>query len=218
MYITIDPYYSNTFYNECKEALKNNNVQFQEFVNIKAPYNWYFKLDRTPLMINYDVSTNSENRWMVNVVKALRPTEEYLLLRRENDTGINGLLKFIENEPLRLARLSDFAAFFTVKNRDELQNITKEYPGKIWYFGKYYKNKYRVCLAIHPTIKAFIHRDQILVEKTPELSSPGYLESELNYKILKGDMLIKFTETPYFENGQYIRPKIKGDISTKFII
>lgn len=219
MFITIDPYYNTQFYNECKEALKNNNIEVKEFISIKPPYNWYFSLDQKPIMINYDELAYTEERWLVNKVQALRPNEEYILLRRDNDKGPNALLKFVENEPLKEARQSSFAIFFTIKNRDEAQQITKEYPGRIWYFGKYYSNKYKVCLATHPTVKNFIDRSQILLEKTQEHTSPGKFEAELNWKIFRGnDMLIKFTETPFFENGTYYRPKIKGDISNKFTI
>ena len=180
MFITVDPYYSNQFYNECKESLKNNGIKFQEFINIKTPYDWYFQIDKEPIMVNYDKATDSESRWMIQKVIPLRPNEEYLLLRRDNDEGRKALLKFIENEPLKLARESDYAVFFTVKNREEAENLTKDFPGKIWYFGKYYNNKYRVFLATHRSIRGFLNDDQVLLERNKELSEPGRFESELN--------------------------------------
>jgi hypothetical protein len=216
-FYTVDPYYNIQFYNECKEALKNNKVEFEEFINIKAPYNWYFKMDRSPIMVNYDEATDAETRWMINVVKPLRPNEEYLLIRRDNDNGAKALLKFVENEPLRQARLSDYAVFFTVKNKEEVEKLTSDYPGKVWYFGKYYNNKYRVCLATHRTVRGFLDENQILLEKTQDLSDPGRFESELNFKVFRGnDVLLKFTETPYFEDGKYNKPKIRGDYTSKF--
>lgn len=219
MFITIDPYYSIQFYNECKEALKNNEVQYKEFINIKPPYNWYLQVDQKPIMVNYDESTDAENRWMINTVKPLRPNEEYLFLRRDNDSGAKALLKFVENEPLKAARESSYALFFHIKNREEGEQITKDYPGKIWYMGKYYNNKFRICVAVHPLIKGFLNPGQILLEKTQEHNEPGRFEADLNYKIFRGnDTLTKFTETPYFENGKYVRPKIKGDLSSKFTL
>lgn len=216
-FYTIDPYYNIQFYNECKEALKNNKVEFTEFINIKAPYNWYFKLDQTPLMVNYDTSTDAENRWMVSIVKPLRPNEEYLLLRREGDSGTKGLLKFVENDALTAARTAKYAVFFTIKNREEGEQITADYPGKIWFLGKYYNNKYKVCLATHPIVKSFLDQGQILLEKSSEHNEPGRFEADLNYKIFRGnDELIKFTETPYFLKGKYVRPLIQGDLTSKF--
>ncbi len=210
-FITIDPYYDIEFYNHCKEALKNNSVEFREFISIKPPYSWYLELEQNPIMVNYDFASNAETRWLVSTVLPLRAVDEYHYLRRNNDSGRNALLKFIENEPLKESRASDYAVFFTVKNKEELEKITRDYPEKIWYFGKYYNNKYRVCLATHESISGFLSPSQILLEKTSDLSEPGRFESELNWKIFRGsDFLIKFSETPYFESGFYHRPKIKG--------
>lgn len=219
MFITIDPYYSTQFYNECKEALKNNQVPYKEFVNIKAPYNWYFQVDQKPIMVNYDVATDSESKWMVNTVQPLRPNEEYLLLRRDNDIGAKAILRFVENEPLKQARTSNYAVFFTIKNRQEGEQLTKDYPGKVWFMGKYYNNKYRVCLAVHPVVKGFLDPGQILLEKTQDMQEPGRFEAELNWRVFRqNDYLIKFTETPYFENGKFVRPKIQGELSSKFTL
>jgi hypothetical protein len=219
MYITIDPYYNTQFYNECKEALRNNGVDFKEFINVKPPYDWYFSLDQKPVLVNYDEATSSEERWMVNTVQPLRDNEAYLLLRRDNDNGPKALLKFVENEPLKAARQSDYAVFFTIRNREEGERLTKDYPGKVWYMGKYYNNRFRVCLATNRTIKGLLNDNQILLERNKELSEPGRFEAELNFKVFRGnDMLIKFTETPFFEDGKYKPVKIKGELSGKFII
>lgn len=219
MYITIDPYYDTQFYNECKEALKNNGVDFKEYINVKPPFDWYFSLEEKPVMVNYDEATSSEERWMVNTIQPLRANEAYLLLRRDNDNGPKALLKFVENEPLKAARTSNYAVFFTIRNREEGERLTKDYPGKVWYMGKYYNNKYRVCLATNRTIKGLLNDNQILLERNKELSEPGRFEAELNFKVFRGnDMLIKFTETPFFEDGKYKPVNIKGELSSKFII
>jgi len=219
MFVTIDPYYSTVFFNETKEALKNNNVEYQLFINIKAPYNWYFKLKSEPLMLNYDLATEQETKWMVNAVLPLRSNEEYLLLRRNNDNGAKALLKFIENKALKAARLSDYAVFFTVKNKEELTTLSKSYAGKLWYLGKYYGNKYRICLGTHAIIKTFLSDSQILLEKVKDISEPGRFESELNWKVFHGkDELIKFTETPYMQKGIYHDVKIRGDLSSRFLL
>lgn len=216
-FITIDPYYPTSFYNEVKETLKNNEVEFTEFINIKPPYDWYFQIDQKPIMVNYDEMPSKEERWLVNKIQPLRANEEYLFLRRENDKGPKALLKFIENEPLKEARLSDYAVFFTVKNREELEKLTKDYPGKVWYFGRYFNNRFRVCLATNKMVKNFLDPAQILVEKTD--NAPGHFESELNWRIFRGtDMLLKYTETPYFEDGKYFKVKVKPEDSSKYII
>lgn len=217
MYITIDPYYDIEFYNQAKEAMKNNGVEFKEFISVKPPYDWYFQLDQKPIMVDYDEASDSETRWLVNAVQPLRDNEEYLMLRRNNDNGPKALLKFVENEPMRQARLSDYAVFFTVKNRQEIESITKDYPGRVWFMGKYYNNKFNVCLATNKMVKNFINEDQILMEKTSD--EPGRFEAELNFKIFRGkDMLLKFTETPYFEDGKFNRVAIKSEVSSKYTL
>lgn len=217
MFITLDEYYDIEFYNECKETLKNNDVKFKEFISVKPPYNWHFEVQNKPMFVNYDEMSTKDQRWLVNKVQVLRDNEEYLFLRRNNDKGPKALLKFVENEPLKESRKSDYSVFFSVKNREELERISKEYPAKIWYFGKYYRNKYRVCLANNSVIKNFLNPDQILLEKSD--NKPGMFEAELNWKVFRGfDMLEKFTETPYFLDGKYHRVKIKPEISSRYII
>lgn len=219
-FYTIDPYYSTKFYNECREALKNNSVEFKEYISIKPPYNWYFSIDKEPVIVNYDeASTSADTKYLVNKVNALRPNEEYLLVRRENDDGPKSLLKFVENEPLKEARTSDYAVFFTIKNRQQGEQLSRDYPGKVWFMGKYYDNKFKLCLATHRIVKGFLDPGQILLERTADLSEPGRFEAELNWKVFRqNDFLVKFTETPYFENGKFIRQKIQGEYTQKFTI
>lgn len=209
MLITIDPYYDINFYNQCKQALKNNNVKFTEFVNIKQPYNWVFEVQEKPIMINYDEV--SSKKFLIPLVKPLRSNEQYLLYRRIDSQSKNGLLKYIENEPLKEARLSDYACFFNLKSVQEGERISKQYPGKIWYLGRYFGGRYRICLVSNNAIKAFVSQDRILLEKNPK-ADVGEFEQQLNYKVLLlKEQLNKYTETPYFLNGQYIRPKIEND-------
>jgi len=210
MYITIDDYYSIDFYNESLEALKNNGIIPKEFIQIKSPYNWYIDVPHEPIMINYDTLAKTSEKWLVNKVQAIRENEKYLLLRRPNENGSNALLKYIENEPLKESRLSDFSIFFDARGAEQLEQITRDIPVKIWYFGKYKNNKIRLCMCNNKMILNYIDKEQILLQK--ESSEPGRFESELNFKIFRGtDMLEKYTETAYFKDGLYHRVKIKSD-------
>ena len=213
-YFTIDPYYTNQFYNEAKEALKNNKIDFKEFVSIKPPYNFYFGLsdDLKPLLVNYDEISSAESRWLVNIVTPIQVVDEYLLLRRENDNSSNAIRKFIENEPLRIAHESKYACFFNVRSKAQILEISRlYYPFRIWYFGKYFKNRYRLCLTFDENIKNFIPAEDILLEKnSSEYNEVGRFEATLNYKVfLQKDRLIKFSMTPYIENGIYVRTNYK---------
>ena len=216
MFYTLDNYYSVKFYNQVKEALKNNNIKFSEFINIKTPYNWYFKLVDTikPIMVNYDEI--QKNRFLVRKVQTLRPNEEYLLQRREDDSGAN-IKKYIFNDAFRDAE--EYGILFHIKSKDELLKLSKDFPGKIYYLGKYYDNKFRVCLCNNNMIKNYIQPDQILLEKTPEMKEPGRFEAEFNYRVLKlNDYIVKYTETIYAQNGSLIRPKVFDTTNTKIFI
>lgn len=214
MFYTIDPYYDVNFYNQSKEALKNNNVNFSEFIEIKSPYRWFLKLNESPIMVNYDKL--EKNRFLVQKVQALRPNEEYLLQRRGNSEGTN-IKRYIYNDAFRDAE--DYGLFFNIKNREEFIRLSREYPGKIYYLGKYYDNKFRVCLVNNPMIKNYILPNQILLEKTPDMKEPGRFEAEFNYKILKhNDFIYKTIETIYALNGSVIKPKVFDSTNAKYNI
>lgn len=213
---TIDPYYDIIRYNESIEALKNNSIDFTEFVYIKPPYNWYIECNQVPIIMNYDLLKPTQRRFVVPKVKGLRPNEDYHLLRK-NDSVSGNLAKYVNNKPLQDAYDSDYAVFFKLKNNDEAISISKEYPGKIWFFGKYLNNRIRVFLATNNSILAFISRENILLEKNAdngkELKEIGRFEAEFNYRVLlKKDFLKKYTETPYFENGVLIKPNINKEM------
>ena len=201
-YVTIDPYYPSSFYNECKQALKNNQVRFTELISTKPPYYFYFELDDKPLMVNYDELPEAEQRWLVTLVKPIYDYEEYLLTRR-NEKGINVSLKFIENEPLREARQSRYACFFNIRNRAQITQFSRESEYRIWYLGAYYNNKIRLGLTCDPHIKDILSPDNVLLEKSAN-SEIGRFESELNFNAFyRKDRLIKYTMTPYAYKGGY---------------
>lgn len=212
MFVTIDPYYSLEFYRECKEALRNNGIPFTEHVSIKPPFYWYFKLDDKyrPVMVNYDICDKIDERWLVNAVQPLFANESVLLTRRDNDKGQSSVLKFIENQPMKEARLSDYACFFHMTSRSEVEEYSKHLPGKIWYFGKYYNNRYRLCLCTNKYIEDFVEEGNILLRRNQaEFKEVGKFECELNYNIFhRKDFLIKYTEHPYIENGLTHRRQI----------
>lgn len=216
MYITIDPYYGNEFYNECLEALKNNEIKFEEYISTIPPYNWYIKIDKTPVMVNYDTMKNQERRYLVNKIQALRPNEEYVLRRRNDDVGLKNLQKYVENEPF--SKVKEYGIVFSVRNKQEIIDISKEYPNKIWYLGKYWNSKYQICLASNSIIKNFLDQGQILLENDGKFKQTGQFESMINYKVLQNkDMIEKYIETPYFKKGKYYSPKLVPEDTDRFI-
>lgn len=217
MFITIDPYYPIQFYNECKQALKNNKVNFKEYISTKSPYYFYFEVSQLPTFINYDLANPSYTKWLVNTVKPLIPNDEYIYLRRESFTEIKGIKQYALNEPLLSGTKTNQGIFFT-GTKEQVLNISKQYPRKIWFMGRYFGRQYKVFFADNLIIKNFLLPDQILVQGN-KFQMITDLEVELNYKIFhEKDRLEKISETPYISNNNYYSVKVKPEISDKFIL
>lgn len=217
MFITIDPYYNIQFYNECKEALKNNKIKFREYISTKSPYYFYFEVDQAPTFINYDQADKSYTKWLVNIVKAVKPVDEYLYLRRDSYSELKGLKQYALNTPLISSDRTGQGIFFT-SSKEQIINISKTYPRNIWFMGRYFNRMYKVYFTDNLTIKNFINTDQILVESN-NFKSPIELEVQLNYKIFREkDRLEKISETPYIKNGLVYSVSVRPEISDKFII
>lgn len=201
-FITIDDYYDTNFYNETKEALKNNKVPFKEFISSRAPYNFYLQTDDEPKFINYDKSNKSYSRWLVNVIRPLRPNDAYIYERRDTYTNIKAIKHYAINDALQTGQDSGQGVFFTA-NKEEILRITKDYPRKVYFMGRYFNRRYKVFFADSLMIKNFIDTRDVLVESS-SFKLITELEVELNYNIFKEkDRLEKLSETPYVQDGKY---------------
>lgn len=232
---TIDPYTTIVQYNEALQALRNNLIPVKEFVSLRAPYHWYLDLPYAPLLVNYDAIEKGQLRYVVTKVKPIRAQDEYLLQRRESNA--NDLWKYVENQPLKEAREAKYALFFNAASFESLKNISKNIPGaKIYYFGKFRDNKFRIALCTHPLIKSFANANSFLIEKDNtskgfrklggaegtqgnqgnDYRKVGFFEADLNYRIFKQkDYLVKYSETPYFLDGEYYPVKFQKDQDQK---
>jgi len=218
MFLTIDPYYDVTFYNKCREALTNNAVSFKEYISVKAPYEFYFEVDNPPTFINYDVPAESYSRWFVNVVTALKPNDDYIYERRESYTNLKAVNHYAINDALRSASITGEGIFFS-STREEILNISKNYPRKIYYMGRYFKRKYRLFFTDNLIIMNFLRADQILVQ-SKDFKLVSELEAELNWNVFhREDRLVKISETPYVLNGKYYPPSsVRPEISDRYVL
>ena len=202
---TIDEYYSINGYIEGIQALKNNGVDYKEYIMTRAPFNFYLDTDQLPIMMNYDELTNNMQKFIINKVEGATPSDDYLLARKDTFDGKKGLKEYGQNKPLARIDKSDYACFFRVRNKEQLLNLS-DTLGTIYYFGKYYNNT-RVGLCYNKMIKNLVEESDIMVEKK---SNSIQMELDLNFKIFRlNDRLRKFTETPYFKDGKYHPVKIK---------
>lgn len=217
-YYTIDPYYNTEFYNQCKEALKNNGVQYKEYISVKAPHEFYFETPSAPTFINYDEANESYSRWLVNIVTALKPNDDYIYTRRDSFTATAAVNHYAINDALRSSAITKEGIFFSA-TRDEVLRISKEYPRKIYYMGRYFNRKYRVFFTDNLIIMNFLRAEQILV-KGKGFKSVTELEVELNWNVFqRADRLVKVSDTPYVLSGKYYPPvSIRPEISDRYVL
>ena len=215
MFITIDDFYNVDFYNECKEALKNNKVEFNEYINSKPPYNFYFEVDRPPTFINYEEAPNALERFLINVIEPIKPNDAYKFLRRESIKNRQAVKHYGYSEPFEAMEKSGEGIMFTAR-KEEILRISKEFPRKIWFMGKYFNRKYVIFFTDSLLIKNYIDPDQILVEG----DNPIKLEVKLNRNIFQGkDKLKKYSETPYLLDGRFVQVQsVRPELTDKFVL
>lgn len=207
-YITIDPFMSIKEYSNVITALNNNNVKYNEFISTKPPYNWYINLNELPIMVNYDIGTPNDNRFLVSKVKPLRPNEFYKLKRRETDgTSQASLEKFIYNDAFKDVK-NKYAICFRYKSNVELQELTRKLGIRVYKLGTYRGRQ--LAIGYNKYIKGEITPEYIVMEKLPkEMNNIGEFEMMINYKWLNSkDKIIKYTQTPYVENGKLNQTKV----------
>lgn len=201
MFITIDPYYTLPEFHKVVSAMKNNGVTPKLFIDTRTPYNWYFQVQEPPLLVFYDVLNSQNERYLANVVTPCVSSDEMVYFRRDK-----GLSKgrYVLNDAFRDAQNSEYACFIDLQSKEECLELSRKLCCKIWYLGKYL-NKFKICLVTSEYVKNFVPQERILLEKTSDI--PGRFEAELNYEIMyRKDRIVKFAQTPYFENGVYVTP------------
>lgn len=202
---TIDEYYDINGYIEGVQALKNNGVEYKEYILAKAPFHFYINTKNLPIMVNYDILPNNLQQYIVNKVEPTTPSEEYLLARKDSFDGKKGLKEYTLNKYMERINKEEYACFFNIQNKTQALELS-DTLGTIVYFGKYYNNT-KVGLCYNKMIKNLVPLDQILVEKKKDATQ---MELDLNYKVFRlNDRLRKFTEQPYFKNGKYKPVNIK---------
>jgi len=218
MFITIDPYYDIKFYNETKEALRNNGVEFNEYISTKPPYHYYLETNADPSFINYDVVPESYSKFLVNIVKPLIPNEDYLYERRESYTNIKAIEYYAVNDALGAAQISGQGIFFN-GTKEEVLRISKDYPRKIYFMGRYFNRKYRLFFTDNLIIRNYLNEANILVQ-SKKFKHITELEVQLNFNIFhEKDRLKKLVQTPYIQKGQYYPiQSIRADMQDMFVL
>ncbi len=216
--ITLDDYYEIPFYLETKEALKNNKIEFKEFISIKPPYKYYLDVPSDPQFINFDTVPKAMGKFLVNVIMALKPNDDYIYERRASYTGPKAIKKYAINDALRTGQISGEGIFFN-STKEAILRISKEYPRKIFYFGRYFNRKYKVFFCDNLIIKNYLDESDILAESS-SFKSITQLESEMNFVRFKlQDRLEKLSETPFVLDGKYYKlSSVRPEISDRYLL
>lgn len=215
MFISIDDFYPVSFYNQCREALKNNNIPFKEYISIVGSNKWFLEVPRAPIMLNYTVCPQSEERYLISKVQALEPTFEYRYYRRES--RFNPI--YTRNDAWG-STLEKEAWLVNIISSEWIRGLSRLDPlSKIWYLGRYWGNKYKLAIITSPIMRAIIPRENILLSKAKS-ESPEVFEANINYRVLRGfDRIEKFSSTPYFLNGLFKTPQYyPEELKTRFFI
>lgn len=214
-FITFDPYYGVEEYRSFLFAAKNNGIEYEEFIRLKAPFNRYIMIDpkEMPKFVNYDVATSADKNWLISVVKPVQPNEAYYLRRREGQDI--SYFNYILPEPLKKMHEEDYVCVFKAWDMTELNDWTRKLGKgtKVYKWGHADLKGFNIYVCFNPYIKGIIPNSRILLEydnnginskkKVPR--KPGYIEYELNHFVLVQEKLINKTwNLEYHENGQKV--------------
>lgn len=218
MLVTIDDYYDVNFYNECLQALKNNGVKYSEFISSVSPYNFFIEVSDPPTFVNYDEVSPSYDRYLVNVVKPLKPNDDYLYFRRASYVNKKAIKQYAINDALAAGQESGEGVFFT-STKEEVLRVSREYPRKIWFMGRYFNRKYRVFFADSLMVKNYLNEKEVMVA-SDSFGLVTDLEADLNYRyFMLQDRLLKVSQTPYVQNGQfYPINSVRPEITDKYVL
>ena len=203
MLVSIDNYYSVDFYNQCLSALKNNNVQYKEYISTVGDFKWYVDIPRAPIMLNYDVCPVSEERYLVSKVITLDPDSSYKYYRRSNSYK-HFVDRYMCNDVW--IDIKDTTAWLVrVRSKNDILRFSDvDKNSKVYYLGRYLDNRLKMCVVSSPLIRSIIPREDVIMEKSDKIER---FETDINYRVLMGkERLVKFNNTPYALNGQLYMP------------
>lgn len=211
MFITIDSYYDPLFYNQCLSALENNGVSYNQAFYVKGKvFEYCINVPYEPLIINYDVIPFEEERYIINHVIPLDINEIAIYQRRIQDSKTNIRKELYLNDALMSINDTNYGLFLNLKNKEQAQELSKEVPVKLYYLGKYLNGRYKVFFSNSIYIESFINNKDILLKKENE--TIVQFEQRFNFKVLeRKEKLIKYSKTPYFENGIYTKPQYQNN-------
>jgi len=190
IYISFDAYYDVFTYNSFLVAAKNNKINIQEFIRIRAPFTRFIKLESEeylPSFLNYDIATNSDLRWLVSAVKPTETNEAYIL-RRKPGLDIR-YWTFILPKYMKNAHKSNYFISFKIRDINQVIQISKFLgDSTIYYWGKSKLKKYMIFYSYNPDIRNLISPADILQEYGKEAVNSTAINSNSSVPEIPGDI------------------------------
>lgn len=197
---SIDSNYTIEDYNKVLDALQENNIAYSEYISTRN-YKFYIETQDAPFCLKYETIDAGFSYFLVSKTKYLQSQESLRYTRRSEHSG-KAALKLAYNDAFN-AEKNNYVYFFHLSNREKAKELSREI-GKIWYFGRYLNNRYFVFMSSNQYISKFVKLDDILSSGTPLEA-----EMQLYYQAFnKQDRLKKYSQTPAYNDGVYLRPKI----------
>jgi len=190
MYITFDPYYGVDEYNSFKIASKNNGIEFEEYLRLRAPHKRYLKIESKadlPSFVNYDFATSSDIKWLISTVKAVQPNEEYLLRRREGKDI--SYWDYILPKAMQNAHKEDYIMVFKSNDFTEMAQISRKLgKSKIYKWGRAKTKGYKIYYTYNPYIKGLLNERNVLMEFGKEAAVSSARMKDTTIPKIKGDL------------------------------
>lgn len=197
---TIDGNYTVEEYNKIIDTLIKKEIPFQEYISTKN-YQFFIETELEPFVLDYKGIDPQFSYFLVSKTKWLQTPEKVKYTRRSEHNG-KSALKLCYNDAYRFFG-DDYTYFIHLSNKERAKELSLKI-GRLYYFGKYLNSRYFVFLTNNQYISQFVKTDDIL-------ASGGVLDAEqqLYYQAFnRQDRLKKFSQTPYYEGGDYHRPKV----------
>lgn len=197
---TIDSGYTIDEYNKIIRTLEQKQIPFNEYISTKN-YTFYIETEFDPFVLDYKIIDKQFSYFLVAKTKYLQ-TQEAIRYTRRNEHKGKAALKLAYNDVFTKFK-DDYITFFTLPNTMKAKALSKEI-GRIYYMGRYMKGRMRVFCSNNQYLLRFIDIDSVLAS-----GEPLEAEMELYYNAFNRlDRLKKYSQTPYYENGDYQRPKV----------
>ena len=189
--ITLDPFYSVSEYLDALDALRFNDIDFNEYIDLRSKL-WYIDIDNA---VTHKFFECHNDRLLAQKVRPLETGDEKALERRVGDTSLE---RYLDNDCLEELRTAGHSATYVfLTNANEAATLSTKTGLKIWWFGRYL-NGQCICACARPPVGLISGKIAMVPTEV------GLFDVETRRLLLEyRDFLRKYTKQPYFKDGRF---------------